>query len=128
MSLRKSIARMLYLTRMALSFVAMMQFSLLGPLAESSKADDVKQSAAKADNSSKWTAESQAAVSTQTRTPIKHVIIIIGENRTFDHIFATYQPKPGETVNNLLSEGIIKEDGTPGANYALANQFSADIT
>lgn len=30
--------------------------------------------------------------STSTTTPIKHVIVIIGENRTFDHIFATYQP------------------------------------
>ena len=28
-----------------------------------------------------------------TRTPIKHVILIIGENRTFDHLFATYQPR-----------------------------------
>ena len=28
-----------------------------------------------------------------THTPIKHVIIIIGENRTFDHVFATYMPK-----------------------------------
>ncbi len=27
-----------------------------------------------------------------TTTPIKHVVIIIGENRTFDEIFATYQP------------------------------------
>ena len=27
-----------------------------------------------------------------TTTPIKHVIVIIGENRTFDHVFATYQP------------------------------------
>ena len=27
-----------------------------------------------------------------TRTPIKHVIVIIGENRTFDHVFATYKP------------------------------------
>jgi phospholipase C len=27
-----------------------------------------------------------------TRTPIKHVIIIIGENRTFDHIFARLCP------------------------------------
>ena len=26
-----------------------------------------------------------------TTTPIKHVIVIIGENRTFDHVFATYQ-------------------------------------
>src|SRR5262249_37080523 len=25
-----------------------------------------------------------------TATPIKHVILIIGENRTFDHVFATY--------------------------------------
>ena len=25
-----------------------------------------------------------------TRTPIKHVIIIIGENRTFDHVFGTF--------------------------------------
>ena len=29
----------------------------------------------------------------QTRTPIQHVIVIIGENRTFDHVFATYKPK-----------------------------------
>jgi phospholipase C len=40
-----------------------------------------------------------------TVTPIKHVIVIIGENRSFDHVFATYVPKKGETVDNLLSEG-----------------------
>ncbi len=61
-----------------------------------------------------------------TTTPIKHVIIIIGENRTFDNVFATYQPKAGETVLNLLSEGIIKADGTPGAAYSLAKQSSAN--
>jgi phospholipase C len=49
-----------------------------------------------------------------TTTPIKHVIVIYGENRSFDHLYATYQPKSGETVNNLLSEGIINVDGTPG--------------
>ena len=43
-----------------------------------------------------------------TATPIKHVIIIIGENRSFDHVFATYEPKSGQTVWNLLSEGIVK--------------------
>ena len=59
-----------------------------------------------------------------THTPIKHVIIIIGENRTFDNVFATYQPKSGETVWNLLSEGIVKPDGTPGANYSKAMQSS----
>lgn len=39
-----------------------------------------------------------ADASSTTKTPIKHVIVIIGENRTFDHIFATYKPKPGESV------------------------------
>jgi len=58
-----------------------------------------------------------------TTTPIKHVIVIIGENRSFDHLFATYQPvKAGETVLNLRSEGIVKADGTPGAKYASVAQ------
>jgi phospholipase C len=56
------------------------------------------------------------------------VIVIVGENRTFDHIFATYEPRPGESVDNLLSKHIIKEDGTPGRNYSLAHQYSADAT
>lgn len=60
-----------------------------------------------------------------TRTPIKHVIVIIGENRSFDHVFATYVPKNGQTVWNLLSEGIVKADGTPGPNFAKAQQNAA---
>jgi len=63
-----------------------------------------------------------------TSTPIKHVIVIIGENRTFDHIFATYVPVKGETVNNLLSEGIVKADGTPGPNFPVAEQKAATDT
>ena len=61
-----------------------------------------------------------------TITPIKHVIVIIGENRTFDHVFATYKPKKGQSVDNLLSKGIVNEDGTPGPNFALASQSSAE--
>jgi phospholipase C len=53
------------------------------------------------------------------------VIVIIGENRTFDHVFATYQPVGGGSVNNLLSKGIIKTDGSPGPNYPAAHQNSA---
>jgi phospholipase C len=60
-----------------------------------------------------------------TTTPIKHVIVIIGENRTFDHVYGTYKPKAGETVSNLLSKGIVKADGKPGPNYSLSAQFSA---
>jgi len=58
-------------------------------------------------------------------SPIKHLIVIIGENRSFDHVFATYVPKSGETIWNLLSEGIVKRDGTPGPNFALAQQRAA---
>src|SRR5271170_2014466 len=60
-----------------------------------------------------------------TTTPIKHVIVIIGENRSFDHVFATYVPKGDQTVWNLLSAGIINADGTPGPNFSKAQQYSS---
>jgi phospholipase C len=63
-----------------------------------------------------------------TETPIRHVIIIVGENRSFDHLFATYKPKHGQKVDNLLSRGIVKEDGTPGPNFSLALQYEADVS
>ncbi len=59
-----------------------------------------------------------------TRTPIKHVIVVIAENRSFDHVFGTYTPKHGQTVSNLLSRGIVNADGTPGPTFALARQFT----
>ena len=60
----------------------------------------------------------------RTATPIKHVIIIVGENRSFDHLFATYVPKNKEDrVRNLLSDKIIYADGSPGPNFAKAHQF-----
>ena len=37
-----------------------------------------------------------------TTTPIKHVIIIVGENRSFDHVFATYVPPSGDRIINIL--------------------------
>ncbi len=62
----------------------------------------------------------------RTDSPIKHLIIIMGENRTFDHVFATYVPRNGQSVDNLLSKGIVNIDGTPGPNYARAGQFAAE--
>jgi phospholipase C len=47
-------------------------------------------------------------------TPIKHVIVIIGENHTFDNVFATYRAPDGQHVQNLMSEGIVTAAGTPG--------------
>jgi phospholipase C len=61
----------------------------------------------------------------RTRTPIKHVIIIIGENRSFDHSFGTFVPAKGQTISNLLSKGIVNADGTPGPNFNLSAQYAA---
>src|SRR5215475_1576552 len=52
-----------------------------------------------------------------TATPIKHVIVLIGENWTFDSIFATYQPQNKQSVDNLLSRGIVTASGAPGPNF-----------
>jgi phospholipase C len=60
----------------------------------------------------------------RTASPIKHIIIIVGENRSFDHLFATYRPKSDdEHVLNLLSERIVKADGSPNENFERAHQF-----
>src|SRR5438552_3311257 len=60
----------------------------------------------------------------KTATPIKHVIIVIGENRSFDHVYATYAPKGRDSILNLLSEGIVRPNGSPGPNFAAARQFT----
>ncbi|MGC2459082.1 MAG: alkaline phosphatase family protein [Gallionellaceae bacterium] len=68
------------------------------------------------------------AAQIRTAKPIKHLIVIIGENRTFDHIFGAYRPPGGQTVSNLLSKGIINSDGSPGPNFTLAAQYQATLT
>jgi len=64
-----------------------------------------------------------------TRSPIKHLIVVVGENRSFDNVFGTYtSPDPNQTVLNLLSEGLVDQTGFPpgtftGASYTpLQNQ------
>jgi phospholipase C len=63
-----------------------------------------------------------------TSTPIKHVIVIYGENRSFDHLFATYTSPSGDSVLNLLSQGIINADGSPGPKFTQAQQWKANAT
>jgi phospholipase C len=103
MSLKQTVSKAFHGLRVGFIAFTVFQFSLGGPLA----------------------ASLQAQEKTHTRTPIKHVIVLIGENRTFDHLFATYVPKRGESVKNLLSEGIINADGTPGQHFKKAQQFQA---
>jgi len=105
MSTRKVASRALHYARVAITSIAVFQFTIGASLVSAAPPDDRR------DN--------------QTKTPIKHVIVIIGENRSFDHVFATYKPKDGENVWNLLSEGIVKEDGTPGPNFYKAEQKAA---
>src|ERR1700678_1884736 len=66
-----------------------------------------------------------SSATAKTASPIKHVIILIGENRGLDHAFGVYKPKgAGQTISNLLSKGIVNEDGSQGPDFALSQQFS----
>src|SRR6266436_8333184 len=103
MRLKDAFAKGLQCVKTAFVGIAIVQFSFGGLLVGSAEAKETS----------------------KTRTPIKHVIVLIGENRSFDHIFVTYKPKKGESVKNLLSEGIINADGTPGPRFSKAAQFQA---
>ena len=63
-----------------------------------------------------------------TTTPIKHIVVVVGENHSFDSLFATYKPASGQSIKNLLSEGIITANGTPGPNFSFAAQNKATDT
>jgi phospholipase C len=62
-----------------------------------------------------------------TVTPIEHLIVVVGENLSFDNLFATYEPAPGQSVGNLLSRGIVNRDGSPGPHFADAAQREASV-
>jgi acid phosphatase len=64
----------------------------------------------------------------QSRTPIKHVVVIIGENHSFDNVYGTYTPPDGQHIQNLLSEGIVNSDGSPGPDYSKSAQSQATDT
>src|SRR5215831_14039127 len=93
------------------ALAAMLGAQLMSPRVFAAKDDDKRQN------------QSHEHHEGRTATPIKHVIVIIGENRTFDNVYATYVPKRGQHLSNLLSKGIVNADGTPGPNHALATQF-----
>ena len=67
-------------------------------------------------------AQAASRPASTTETPIKHVIVLIGENRSFDHTFATYEPRNGQSIANLLSKKIIDRNGHPAPNFATSKQ------
>ncbi len=70
----------------------------------------------------------RAAQAPPATTPIKHVVVIIGENHSFDNVFATYQPPHGQKIRNLLSDGIVTKSGAPGPHFNQAEQLTASNT
>src|SRR5580700_3509585 len=108
MSFKHVASNTLHCLRIGLASVALFQFTIGASLASAATPQ---------------TGDDAATVT--TTSPIKHVIVIIGENRSFDHVFATYQPNGGQKIWNLLSEGIIKADGTPGPHFHTAQQIAA---
>jgi phospholipase C len=105
MSFKHVASNTLHCLRIGLASVALFQFTIGASLANA--------------------ATPQTGNDAATTSPIKHVIVIIGENRSFDHVFATYQPNGGQKIWNLLSERIINADGTPGPNFHAAQQIAA---
>src|SRR5947208_15784218 len=63
----------------------------------------------------------------QTTTPIAHVIVVVGENLSFDNLFGTYRPRSNATIRNLLSQGIVNSDGEPGPEFTNAAQRRAEV-
>jgi phospholipase C len=68
-----------------------------------------------------------AAAAPAPETPIEHLIVVIGENISFDCLFATYEAPPGNKVANLLSRGIVDKQGQPGPRFAEALQRKASV-
>ncbi|MGH8802782.1 MAG: alkaline phosphatase family protein [Casimicrobiaceae bacterium] len=66
--------------------------------------------------------KSDTAPTAHPVTPIEHLIVVVGENLSFDNLFGTWEPRPGQAVANLLSRGIVAKDGTSGPHFADAAQ------
>src|SRR5208282_3055343 len=108
MTFKRAVSNTKHALRTGLAVLAIAQFAIGLPVAQ---------------------AQSAASNDSKTTTPIKHVIVIIGENRSFDHVFATYIPKKGQSVDNLLSKGIVTLDpnlnAIPGPHFHKAQQLAA---
>src|ERR1035438_5804970 len=66
-----------------------------------------------------------SAAAPATTTPIQHLIVIVGENQSFDSLFGTYLPPGGSAFRFARTQGIGFSDGRPGPNFARAAQRRA---
>jgi hypothetical protein len=93
MSANRILDRLAHIARVSLAILTALPFSLGGTLTYATPPDKDK--------------GRENEHEPETESPIKHVIVLIGENRTFDHVFATYVPKQGE----LGTGAIFWSDG-----------------
>ncbi len=63
-----------------------------------------------------------------TATPIQHVIVIVGENHTFDNIYATYKAPAGPDHQGPAVRGHRQGQRRPGPERGLARQWTATDT
>ena len=80
MSFKHVASNTLHCLRIGLASLALFQFSLGASLAGAAPVPAPAPA-------------QEASSAPATTSPIKHVIVIIGENRSFDHVFATYARK-----------------------------------
>ena len=95
MSFKHVASNSLHCLRIGLATLAMFQFTVGASLASAAPTPAPAQ---------------EASAAPATASPIKHVIVIIGENRSFDHVFATYVPK-GKPENLELALGRNRQLG-----------------
>ncbi len=60
------------------------------------------------------------AQSPSTQTPIKHIVVIYGENESFDHYFGTYPFAENPKVLAFPEPRFVADDDTPSANTLLS--------
>jgi phospholipase C len=68
-----------------------------------------------------------AASATTATTPIKHVVVIFGENISFDHYFGTYRPVDHGPYGAQTVNGLFNTPGAGGTGTLLSNNPNLDL-
>ena len=71
------------------------------------------------------------ATTVQTATPVKYLVVLVFQNRSFDHLFQKYTPVAGQTIEVAQpgSPGFTQTDAS-GASFSpflLSNPFTPDL-
>ena len=72
--------------------------------------------------------ESRDLSFTPQKTPLRHIVVVIQENRTFDDFFATYPGADGTTTGKLHNGKVVKLRKIPLEGSPLSNGWSSFTT